>query len=110
MLSSVAGTVYSWVPLPSRVQITPQALASGLAIACPARSRQSGTPCPSSRWQKPSISASGGRPSRAGPISQRAIVSMASSARSSGISIRPALSRLALVLPSPLRYVVASQS
>ena len=44
---------------PSRVQMTPQALASGLASRWPARRRQSGTPNSTSWWQKRSISSSG---------------------------------------------------
>jgi hypothetical protein len=66
------------VPVPSRVQITPQALASGLAIACLARSRPSGTPSASRRWQKPSISASVAQLSLASAISQLAIAAIAS--------------------------------
>ena len=77
--SMVRGTRYSWVSEPSRVQITPQALASGLASRCPARSRQSGTPRSTSRRQKPSIRSSGAEFTRASPISQRAISSAARS-------------------------------
>ena len=66
-------------PAPSRVQITPQALASGLASRCPARSRQSGTPRSTRRRQKPSIRSSGTEVTRASPISQRAISSAARS-------------------------------